>query len=241
MLNVNVLLLIPWWSTASSWWLRLSLAFLCHYIHFELHTWGFCDILDACDVYSVECVSKITSILSTTFYAKHVNACFQLTHFLSMIVRTLRWRHNGHDGSQITSLTIVYSTVYSGADQRKHQSSASLAFARGIHRWPVNSPHKWSVTRKMFSFDGVIMLCDFIQPGQTARWELPSTSGPSRLLQLKFRMVISDMLTENIVFLLEKFISLIILTWFQVYRRKSTLRSCRFSHCYCLVELQNVT
>ena len=36
--------------------------------------------------------------------------------------------------SQITSLTIVYSTGYSGADQRKHQSSASLAFAWGIHR-----------------------------------------------------------------------------------------------------------
>ena len=59
--------------------------------------------------------------------------------------------------SQITSLTIVYSTVYSGADQRKHQSSASLAFVRGIHRGPVNSPHKWPVTRKMFPFDDVIM------------------------------------------------------------------------------------
>ena len=41
---------------------------------------------------------------------------------------------------QITSLTIVYSTVHSGADQRKRQSSASLAFVQGIHRWPVNSP-----------------------------------------------------------------------------------------------------
>ena len=60
--------------------------------------------------------------------------------------------------SQITSLTIVYSTVYSDADQRKHQSSASLAFRR-IHRWPVNSPHKWPVTRKMFPFDDVIMIC----------------------------------------------------------------------------------
>ena len=59
--------------------------------------------------------------------------------------------------SQITSLAIVYSTVYSGADQRKHQSFASLAFVRGIHRWPVNSPHKWPGTRKMFSFDDVIM------------------------------------------------------------------------------------
>ena len=60
--------------------------------------------------------------------------------------------------SQITSLTIVYSTVYLGTDQRKHQSSASLAFVRGIHRWPVNSPHKGPVTRKMFPFDDVIMI-----------------------------------------------------------------------------------
>ena len=59
--------------------------------------------------------------------------------------------------SQITSLTNVYSTVYSGADQRKHQSSASLALVRGIHRWPVNSPHKWPVTRKKLRFDDVIM------------------------------------------------------------------------------------
>ena len=60
--------------------------------------------------------------------------------------------------SQITSLAIVYSTGYSDADQRKHQSSASLAFVRGIHRWPVNSPHKGPVTRKIFPFDDVIMM-----------------------------------------------------------------------------------
>ena len=63
----------------------------------------------------------------------------------------------GSMASQITSLTIVYSAVYSGADQRKHQSPASLAFMRGIHMSPVNSPHKWPVTRKMFPFDDVIM------------------------------------------------------------------------------------
>ena len=60
--------------------------------------------------------------------------------------------------SQITSLTIAYSTVYSSADQKKHQSSASLAFVRGIHRWPVNSPHKGPATGKMFPFDNVIMI-----------------------------------------------------------------------------------
>ena len=64
----------------------------------------------------------------------------------------------GAIASQITSLTIVYSTVYSDADQRKHQSSASLAFVWGIHRGPVNSPHKWPVTRKIFPFDDVIIL-----------------------------------------------------------------------------------
>ena len=63
----------------------------------------------------------------------------------------------GAMASQITSLMIVYSAVYSDADQRKYQSSASLAFVRWIHQSTVNSPHKWPVTRKMFPFDDVIM------------------------------------------------------------------------------------
>ena len=70
-------------------------------------------------------------------------------HYDDVIMSTL--------ASQIISLTIVYSTIYSGADQSKHQSSASLAFVCGIHRGPVNSTHKWPVTRKMFPFDDVIM------------------------------------------------------------------------------------
>ena len=72
-------------------------------------------------------------------------------HYSDVIMRAV--------ASQITILTIVYSTAYSNADQRKHQSSASLAFVQGIHRWPVKSPHKGPVTRKMFSFDDVIMWC----------------------------------------------------------------------------------
>ena len=70
-------------------------------------------------------------------------------HYSDVIMTTI--------ASQITSLTIVYSTVYSGADQSKHQRSASLVFVWGIHRGPVSSPHKWPVTRKMFPFDDVIM------------------------------------------------------------------------------------
>ena len=60
--------------------------------------------------------------------------------------------------SQITGVSIVYSTVCLGADQRKHQSSASLTFVRGIHQWRVNSPHKGPVTRKTFPFNDVIKI-----------------------------------------------------------------------------------
>ena len=59
--------------------------------------------------------------------------------------------------SQSTCVFIVCSTVCSSADQRKHQNTASLAFVRGIHRWPVDSAHKGLVTRKMFPFDDAIM------------------------------------------------------------------------------------
>ena len=52
---------------------------------------------------------------------------------------------------------VFNSTVCSGADQRRHQCSASLAFVRGNHRVPLNSPHKGPVTRKMVPFDDVIM------------------------------------------------------------------------------------
>ena len=79
----------------------------------------------------------------------------------------------GAIASQITSLTIVYSTVYSDADQRKHQRSASLAFVWGIHRGPLNSPHKWPVTRKMFPFDDVIMLHkDVTRASRPSFWSL---------------------------------------------------------------------
>ena len=61
--------------------------------------------------------------------------------------------------SQIASLTIVYSTVYSGTDQRKHQSSASLAFVRGIHRLPCSElPAQRDCNAENVPIDDVIML-----------------------------------------------------------------------------------
>ena len=81
-----------------------------------------------------------------------ISELFEFTHYNDVIV--------GAMASQIISLTIVYSTVYSGADQRKHQSSAPMAFVRGIHRWPMTSPHKGPATRKIFPFDAVVMSCN---------------------------------------------------------------------------------
>ena len=72
---------------------------------------------------------------------------------------TLHWRHNDHDGvSNHQPHDCLLNRLFRRRS-KKHQSSASLAFVWGIHRWPVNSPHKRPVTRKTFPFDDVIMIC----------------------------------------------------------------------------------
>ena len=71
---------------------------------------------------------------------------------------TLHWRHNKRDGvSNHQPHDCLLNRFIQGADQRKRQSSASLAFVRGIHRSPVNSPHKGPVTLEMLPLDDVIM------------------------------------------------------------------------------------
>ena len=95
----------------------------------------------------------------------------------------------GAISSQITSRTIVYSTVSSDADERKHQSSASLAFVRGIHRWP----HKWPVTQKMFPFDDVIMYISFVgsELKSTNNYTWKVVLGYSVLFACDFRALIN--------------------------------------------------
>ena len=114
--------------------------------------------------------SKLELYLFWIFHNFCINFPYRLNLYIASIVSfwinyvwctppsswSLQWHHDERD--KITSVAIVCSTIYSGADQRKHQTSASLAFVRGIHRWPVNSPHKVPVTRKMLPFDNVIML-----------------------------------------------------------------------------------
>ena len=69
----------------------------------------------------------------------------------------LPWRHNDCGGvSNHQPHDCLLNRIF-GRISKEHQSSASLAFVREIHRGPVNFPRKWPVTRKMFPFDDVIM------------------------------------------------------------------------------------
>ena len=74
---------------------------------------------------------------------------FQMTHYSDVKTSVM--------ASQIVGVSIVCSTVCSGADQRKYRGSTPLAFVRGIHRSPVDSPHKGPIARKMFPFDDAIL------------------------------------------------------------------------------------
>ena len=107
-------------------------------------------------LYHTGAAKTVLQSLCTRLWCSLVAVGITLVRALS-----LHWRHNERHGVSITAVSIVFSIVYSivgsGTDQRKHQSSASLAFVRGIHRWPVNSPHKRPVMQKMFPFDDVIM------------------------------------------------------------------------------------
>ena len=84
-------------------------------------------------------------------------------HYNDVIMSTM--------ASQITSLTIVYWTVYS-IPKSKKTSKLYVTGLRGIHRWSVNSPHKGPLTRKMFPFDDLISV---------------SKRGP-RILPISFRL-----------------------------------------------------
>ena len=74
------------------------------------------------------------------------------------LLSSLRWRHNGRDGVSNHQPHDCLLSRFVRRRSKKHQSPASLALVRGIHRAPLNSPHIWSVTRKLFLFDDVIMI-----------------------------------------------------------------------------------
>ena len=88
--------------------------------------------------------------------------CFAVVCYRS---NSLKWRHSERDG---VSNHQHHDCLSNGLFRRKSKkTSAALVFVWGIHRWPVNSPHKGPVTRKMFPYDDVIMLWIIRMTSQT--------------------------------------------------------------------------
>ena len=154
---------------------------------------------------------------------------FAIYHYNDVIMSAM--------ASQITSLTIIYSTVYSGTDERKHQSSVSLAFVRGIHRWPVNSPHKGPVTRKMFPFDDVIMRCA-LQPAH--QWHGCWCPGVMQGARASSTMILICRCLNIVSAMLNLMKSHFI--WWDVYLPEMAVGSCCRSltptrcHCWCSLQ-----
>ena len=119
---------------------------------------------------------------------RHNMFCSIWNHYNDVIMSAL--------ASQITGISIVCSTVGSGADQRKHQNFASLIFVRGIHRWPSNSPHKRPVMRKMFPFDDVIMMQE---KTSSSHWDVSIFNSPlgDRTVGILVDSVMSVWLTRS--------------------------------------------
>ena len=115
------------------------------------------------------CDSEVSILASSTKKSWHRNTFCM--YYSDVIMSAI--------ASQIIDVSIVCSTVCSGADQRKHQSSVSLAFVRGIHRWPGDSPHERSVTQEMFLRDDAIMLlalCEMIPQAEEPAMQWKSDS-----------------------------------------------------------------
>ena len=110
-------------------------------------------------------LSNIILRFNTLMSAKMHDKCVRWwsTRFQITVCRiaisnmSILWCHNERNSvSNHRRLRLFTQPLVQTQVKEKHQSSAALAFLRGIHRWPVNSPHKGPVTRKMFPFDDVI-------------------------------------------------------------------------------------
>ena len=102
--------------------LENSFCIICHHLYSYVITAPLAITL----TYNLNHSRNIDWVISTDLFCRAVQSEYRIFHYIDVIMTTM--------ASQITSLTVVYSIVYSGADQRKHQRSASLAFVRGINR-----------------------------------------------------------------------------------------------------------
>ena len=140
---------------------------------------------ESCIATYIACVRRnISKSIWYLFVSSQSNLYLALlSHYSAVIMGMME--------SQITSLSIVYSTICSGAYQRKHLSAAAMAFVRGIHRCPVNSPSKWPITPKMFPFDDVMYFAN--DNRVVKRLDCKSLQSPKTRRHLTTRKSITDL------------------------------------------------
>ena len=137
-----------WFTIGPIYWRSRKITVKYHYLRFDILMWGHFFL-------SYAILPRIPLyIWQWSLRQQYVNNSYAFTYHCNDVIMSTM-------ASLITSVLIVYSSVCSDTDQRKHQSSASLAFVWGIHRGPVNFPHKGQVTRKMFLFGEIIMTPTF--------------------------------------------------------------------------------
>ena len=95
--------------------------------------------------------------------------------------------HGCHVVSNYRSIYFFLFNSLCGPTLKKHQSAHCWPFVRGIHRWPVNSPHKRPVTRKKLPFDDVIMPRHDRHKLNTFQGEQRGMSGDEKLFRIKFQ------------------------------------------------------
>ena len=115
-----------------------------------------------CDTGSLCCkVAVNTNVLFALLLSVAEKCCVRflsLVLYWGMLLSTAQWRHNELDG---VSNNHPHYCLINCLFTRRSKKTSKLRFAglvRGIHRWLVNSLHKGPVTRKIFSFDDVIII-----------------------------------------------------------------------------------
>ena len=121
-------------------------------------------------------------VLIVNCFRRWLDACSAFLSFL------LQWRHNGHTVfSNHRPLDCILKRLF----RRKSKKTSKLratGHCKGNHRWPVNSPHKWPVTRKMFPFDDVIMIsCKFKSQNKTFHSKALETAVHRRVATVSLR------------------------------------------------------
>ena len=127
----------------------------CHYlgmdVFFSIYIWYVfcCESQGIVSCMTLKCAEALNMPNVSSlhgFCIFRISSYYIMLHVWINMVISLQWRHHQRDDVLIVCLTFCW-----GADHRKYQSTASLAFMRGIHRWPVDSPHKGPVTQKNVS------------------------------------------------------------------------------------------